>query len=76
MNNYTSRQIAPKLFREDTGITCATRAKDGEKEKDWKKVKFIINNDSITGIDIHSKIDLKIADYVIKYLKKNKISYF
>ena len=27
MKEYTSRQIAPKLFREDTGITCATRAK-------------------------------------------------
>ena len=77
MNNYTSRQIAPKLFREDTGITCATRAKLWRKGKRiGKKVKFIINNDSITGIDIHSKIDLKIADYVIKYLKKNKISYF
>ena len=41
-----------------------------EKIKGLEKVKFIINNDSITGIDIHSKIDLKIADYVIKYLKK------
>ena len=23
MNSYTSRQIAPKLFREDTGLACA-----------------------------------------------------
>ena len=23
MKNYTSRQIAPKLYREDTGLACA-----------------------------------------------------
>ena len=77
MNDYTSRQISPKLYREDTGLACATRAKFWRKGKRiGKNVKFIINNDSITGIDIHSKIDLKIADFVIKYLKKKKISYF
>ena len=77
MSNYTSRQVAPKLFREDTGITCATRSKFWRAGKRiGKKVKFIVNNDSITGIDIHSKLDLKIADFLIKYLKKKKISYF
>ena len=34
VSNYTSRQVAPKLFREDTGITCATRSKFLES---WKK---------------------------------------
>ena len=33
MKEYTSRQIAPKLFREDTGITRATRAKFWRKGK-------------------------------------------
>ena len=77
MNSYTSRQIAPKLFREDTGLASATKAKFWRKGKRiGKNVKFIINNDSITGIDIHTKIDLKIADFIIKYLKRKKISYF
>ena len=27
MKEYTSRQVAPILYREDTGLACATRAK-------------------------------------------------
>ena len=77
MNNYTSRQIAPKLFREDTGLTCATRSRFWRIGKRiGKKVEFIINEDSITGIDIHNKLDLKIAKFIFNYLKKNKINYF
>ena len=76
MNSYTSRQIAPKLFREDTGLACATRSNFWRKGKRiGRKVKFIINEDSLTGIDIHSKIDLAIAKFLVKYLKKNKIDY-
>ena len=74
MNSYTSRQIAPKLFREDTGLACATRSNFWRKGKRiGRKVKFIINEDSITGIDIHSKIDLAIAKFLVKYLKKIKL---
>ena len=76
MKEYTSRQIAPKLFREDTGITCATRAKFWRKGKRiGNNVKFIINKDSITGLDIHNEMDLEIAKAAIKYLKR-KIKYF
>ena len=35
-----------------------------------KKVELIINEDSITGIDIHNKFDLEMARFVFKYLKK------
>lgn len=74
MNKYTSRQIAPKLFREDTGLACATRAKFWRAGKRiGKKVHLIENSDSITGIDIHEKLDLKIADFILKYLKRKKI---
>ena len=73
MKNYTSRQIAPKLYREDTGLACATRSKF------WRigkrigiKNKFIINNDSFTGIDIHDINDIKIAEYGLKILLKKK----
>ena len=77
MKNYTSRQVAPKLYREDTGLTCATRAKFWRKGKRiGKKVHFIINRDSITGVDINNKMDLFLANSVIKYLKKKNIKYF
>ena len=77
MKNYTSRQIAPKLFREDTGVTSATRSKFWRKGKRiGKKVHFIVNKDSITGIDINNKMDLYIANSVMKYLKAKKIKYY
>ena len=77
MNSYTSRQIAPKLFREDTGLTCATRAKFWRIGKRiGKKVHLIENSESITGIDIHDELDLKIADFVTKELKKSAKSDF
>ena len=73
MNSYTSRQISPKLFREDTGLASASRAhfwRNGKRI--GKKVKLIINEDSFTGIDIHDKRDLELADFAIKYLIKKK----
>ena len=75
MSNYTSRQIAPKLFREDTGLACATKAKFWRMGKRiGKKVHLIENSESITGIDIHNKLDLKVADFLIKDLRKSKNS--
>ena len=77
MKKYTSRQIAPKLFQEQTGLTCATRSKFWRNGKRiGKKTHFIINNDPITCIDINSEIELVLADSIMKYLKKNKIKYF
>jgi CMP-N,N'-diacetyllegionaminic acid synthase len=73
MDSYTSRQIAPKLFREDTGLALASRAYLWRKgRRIGKKVKLIVNEDSFTGIDIHDKKDLFIADAAIKYLIKHK----
>ena len=73
MENYTSRQIAPKLYREDTGLACASRAFLWRKGKRiGKRVKIIINEDSFTGIDIHDNKDLYLADAAMKYLIKNK----
>lgn len=74
MNSYTSRQIAPKLFREDTGLASASRATLWRKGKRiGKKVKLIVNDDSFTGIDIHDKKDLELANFAIKYLIRNKL---
>jgi CMP-N,N'-diacetyllegionaminic acid synthase len=74
MKNYTSRQIGSKLFREDTGLASATKAKFWRKGKRiGKKVYLIINHDSLTGIDIHNIHDLKLAEMALKYLKSNKL---
>jgi len=73
MNKYTSRQIAPKLYREDTGLACATKSQFWRKGKRiGKKVKFIINNNSLTSIDIHDTNDIKLAEYGLKLLLKKK----
>ena len=75
MNRYTSRQIAPQLFREDTGLASASRSSLWRRGKRiGKKVKLIINNDSFTGIDIHEKKDLDLANFAIKYLVKKKLN--
>ena len=77
MKKYTSRQVAPKLYREDTGLTCATRSRFWRKEERiGKKVHFIVNKDSFTGVDIHDEMDLFLANKIIEYLKKKKIRYY
>ena len=73
MKNYTSRQLAPNFFREDTGLVCATKAKFWRKGKRvGEKVKFIIHDYNFSEIDIHSKEDLFIADMAMKYLLAKK----
>ena len=60
MKNYHSRQTAPKLFREETGLACATRSKFWRKGKRiGKKVKLMVRNDPFTGIDINNKDEWK-----------------
>jgi len=74
MKNYTSRQNAPDLYREDTGLASATRAKFWRKGKRiGKKVQLIINTDSFTGIDIHNKRDLYMAEMAMRYQIKNNL---
>ena len=74
MNSYTSRQTAPRLYREDTGIASATRSNFWRNEKRiGKKVKLIVNHDPFTDIDIHSEKDIYIAEMAMRYLKKKKL---
>ena len=75
MKNYTSRQIGSKIYREDTGLALAAKAFLWRKGKRiGKKNYFIINNDPYTGLDIHDSNDLKLADLVMKFLKKEKLN--
>jgi len=75
MAKYTSRQIAPALYREDTSLVLATRSKFWRKGKRiGKHVHIIVNQDPFTGIDIHDEKDLYLAEAAMKYMKKNKLA--
>tara|TARA_E500000178_G_C16827112_1_gene664289 strand:- start:37 stop:759 length:723 start_codon:yes stop_codon:yes gene_type:complete len=74
MKSYTSRQVGQRLYREDTGLASATRAKFWRVGKRiGEKVRFIVNNDPFTGIDIHTKQDLYLAEMAMRYVKKHKL---
>ena len=71
MKDYSSRQTKKNIFREDTGLTCVTRAnliRKGKRIGD--KVELIKNNNTETMIDIHTLYDLFLAEQTIKYYKK------
>ena len=66
MSEYSSRQIRRSVIREDTGLTCASRAnlwRAGRRIGD--NVQVLINDDSFTGIDIHTEEDLALAEAAI-----------
>jgi len=71
MKVYASRQKKIPIIREDTGIACASRAdlwRNGRRIGD--NVEIIINNESLTSIDIHNMQDLKLAKAAYKIFKK------
>jgi CMP-N,N'-diacetyllegionaminic acid synthase len=69
MASYMSRQ-SPKrrlLYREDTGLACASRAeliRAGRRIGD--RVELIVNDDFRSGIDIHTPFDHWLAEQVIE----------
>jgi CMP-N-acetylneuraminic acid synthetase len=73
MNNYHSRQHAPELYLENTGIACATRAKFWRRGKRIGKKVFLIKNKfPFSEVDIHSKNDLFLANKIAELIYKNK----
>lgn len=63
---YRNRQITDRLYREDTGVACATRAaivRGGQRI--GPRVDLVITKDFRTSIDIHSAFDLWLADKVL-----------
>jgi len=65
-NAYGPRQLRPPVYREDTGLGCATRAHivTGQGKRLGEKVKIIENPDFV--IDIHSEFDLWLTDKLLK----------
>jgi len=73
MSIYKSRQVRQFIIREDTGLSCASRAhlwREGRRIGD--KVEVIVHDNDLSFIDIHSKQDLELANLVIKNLKYEK----
>ena len=63
---YASRQVREPLYREDTGIACATRSsliKAGKRV--GEKVDILATEDERTSIDIHTEYDFWLAEQVM-----------
>ena len=72
MKKYSSRQQKTPIYREDTGLTCVSKAKIWRSGKRiGNKVKIISIDNPETNIDIHSGFDFFLAEQTIKYFKKN-----
>ncbi len=76
---YIPRQKAKPIYREDTGLACATRIdliKKGLRPGD--NVWILENPDDYSGIDIHDEKDLWLAEVVLKKEKaeNNRDYYF
>ena len=73
MSEYSSRQTRQAIVREDTGVVCGCRAylwREGRRIGD--RVEIIINDDDLTGIDIHDEEDLKLAQAALNIRKNIK----
>lgn len=73
MEIYSSRQEKEPIYREDTGLACASRAylwRDGKRI--GNNVDFVINDNFETSIDIHNDFDFFLAEKALEYLKKNQ----
>jgi CMP-N,N'-diacetyllegionaminic acid synthase len=72
MSVYSSRQIRKPIFREDTGLTCISRAHLWKSERRIGDIIKIEEDDRFeTSIDIHSSFDLFLANTVFKWLLEN-----
>jgi CMP-N-acetylneuraminic acid synthetase len=72
MKTYSSRQEKKAIYREDTGLACASRAvfwRKGQRIGD--NVEILINDNLQTSIDIHDEFDFYMAEKALDYLKRN-----
>jgi CMP-N-acetylneuraminic acid synthetase len=65
--SYVPRQKRTPIYREDTGLACATRARLLKRGKRiGENVDIIENSDTKSSIDIHDKFDVWLAEKIIK----------
>jgi CMP-N-acetylneuraminic acid synthetase len=73
MKVYASRQVRQAIVREDTGLTCASRAwlwREGRRIGD--RVEILINDDAFAAIDIHSEEDLQLAEAALRIRERRR----
>jgi CMP-N,N'-diacetyllegionaminic acid synthase len=73
MREYSNRQVRSAIYREDTGLACASRSwlwRSGRRIGDNNHI--IVNDDFETCIDIHTEFDLHMAEAAIKYFRNIK----
>lgn len=69
--SYGPRQTAELLYREDTGVACATRAElVRQGRRIGANVDLIITDDFRTSIDIHTPFDLWLAEKIMTEWKE------
>lgn len=69
--SYGPRQKREALYREDTGLACATRAtfiKQGRRLGD--RVDLVVTDDYCTGVDIHDEFDFWLAEEILRQGKR------
>ena len=72
MEVYSNRQEKEPIYREDTGLACASRSylwRNGKRI--GNNVEIIVNDNFETSIDIHTEFDFFLAEKALEYLKKN-----
>jgi len=70
MREYSSRQVREKIYREDTGLACASRAqlwREGRRIGD--RIEMLINDHTESSLDIHTAFDWFLVEQAIVYLR-------
>ena len=73
MKVYSNRQVRVPVFREDTGLACASRAqlwRDGRRIGD--RVKIIEANLTQSSLDIHDEFDLFLVEQALTWLARHR----
>lgn len=73
---HGSRQTKKPLYREDTGLACATRARllmEDPPRRVGKTVDILWYDDPAANIDIHGEFDLWLAEKVLTEWKGNEV---
>lgn len=76
MASYSSRQVRKKIYREDTGLTCASRASLWRAgRRIGNRVLPIVNDRTESSLDIHTEFDFFLCEQAIAWLKTNDPSH-
>lgn len=73
MSVYSNRQVRKPIYREDTGLACASRAqlwRDGRRIGD--RVKIIEADLTQSSLDIHDEFDLFLVEQALTWLARHR----